>query len=160
LAIGKKLAKTREAAPARSLPRAKGKTPAPKPRLAGNIAAAAASLGSVPAVEPAVSMPPAPDPVPSADAVIRLGAQCTIREAVPLRAELLARVDAVEPVWLDAAGVQKVDTAGLQVLLAFRQQRQVAGGATEWTGCSEAFRKAAATIALTRALGLTDATGC
>jgi phospholipid transport system transporter-binding protein len=93
-----------------------------------------------------------PDPAP--DAVIHLGAHLTIREAVALRAELLERVDLVDAVGLDASGVQKVDTAGLQVLLAFTRQRRRADVATVWTGCSDSVRRGAASLDLVQALGL------
>lgn len=93
-----------------------------------------------------------PDPAP--DAVIHLGAHLTIREAVALRAELLERVDLVDAVGLDASGVQKVDTAGLQVLLAFARQRRGANVATAWTGCSDSMRRGAAGLDLVVALGL------
>ncbi len=95
------------------------------------------------------------DPAP--DAIIHLGAQLTIREAVPLRAELLERVDSVDPVGLDASGVLKVDTAGLQVLLAFAEQRRRAGSHVAWTGCSESLARAATQLGLRQALGLGDA---
>jgi anti-anti-sigma regulatory factor len=96
--------------------------------------------------------PSSPDPAP--DAIIHLGAHLTIREAVALRAELLERVNLVDVVGLDASGVQKVDTAGLQVLLAFTRQRRVADAATVWTGCSDSLRKGAACLDLGQALGL------
>jgi len=116
----------------------------PAAGLAGTPAAAAASLSPVAS--------PSQDPAP--DAIIHLGAQLTLREAVPLRAELLERVDVVDPVGLDASGVQKVDTAGLQVLLAFTDQRRKAGNHVAWTGCSEPLRKAACQLAIEAALGL------
>jgi phospholipid transport system transporter-binding protein len=93
-------------------------------------------------------------PEPAPDAVIHLGAHLTIREAVALRAELLERVDLVDAVGLDASGVQKVDTAGLQVLLAFTSQRRRADVPTVWTGCSDSVRRGAANLDLVQALGL------
>ena len=116
----------------------------PATGVVGGSAAAAASLSPVAS--------PSQDPAP--DAIIHLGAQLTLREAVPLRAELLERVDVVDPVGLDASGVQKVDTAGLQVLLAFTDQRRKAGNHVAWTGCSEPLRKAACQLAIEAALGL------
>ncbi len=177
MANGKKLAKPRprvgggQAAGRASRGRAKpARTPVA--RVAAPPASAPAEPLPMPVEEPmppvseaAASEPPAPvDPVassspdPAPDAIIRLGAQLTIREAVPLRVELLERVDAVEPVGFDASAVQKVDTAGLQVLLAFISQRRKSGGALKWMGCSEAVRKAAALLALEQPLGL-PATG-
>jgi ABC-type transporter Mla MlaB component len=115
----------------------------------------AAVVEDTPAAASALVSPvasPSQDPAP--DAIIHLGAHLTLREAVPLRVELLERVDVVDPVGLDASGVQKVDTAGLQVLLAFTDQRRKAGNQVAWTGCSEPLRKAACQLAIEAALGL------
>lgn len=170
MANGKKLAKSRPRVgggrgagrPAHAQPkRARGlpspaaaATPGEAPEAPSAIARAAAP-GPAATIDPIAS--PSLDPAP--DAIIRLGAQLTIREAVPLRAELLERVDAVEPVGFDASAVQKVDTAGLQVLLAFVQQRRHSGGALKWMGCSEAMQRAASLLALEQPLGLPVAGG-
>ena len=166
MATGKKLAKSRTRTsvgqPAARTGTQRKRVPTPaamEPQPAEPQAAAAqtavAQGGSAKdmvdaSVSPVVSA--SQDPAP--DAIIHLGAHLTIREAVPLRAELLERVDAVDPVGLDASGVQKVDTAGLQVLLAFTDQRRRAGNHVAWTGCSESLRKAAALLAMEAALGL------
>ena len=165
LATGKKLAKPRNPVSAR-------KVANPRSTQRKGVAAAVAAkpaTHALPQVPPAAH-PPGPGPVaavaavavavapagpaPAPDAIIRLGAQLTIREAVPLRAELLERVDAVDPVGLDASAVQKVDSAGLQVLLAFAQQRRRSGNQVSWTACSEPLRKAAVLLALDAPLAL------
>jgi anti-anti-sigma regulatory factor len=162
LANGRKLAKPRTRS---SGGKPAGKAhPAKAARAGASKAAAVAATADEPLSVAAAMAPAAPatlvgevasaSPDPAPDAIIHLGAQLTIREAVPLRAELLERVDAVDLVALDASGVQKVDTAGLQVLLAFTRQRRAAAVETIWTGCSEVLRKAAAALDLAQALGL------
>ena len=141
--------KAARAGPARAAAVATAATLSDKPLPVG-----APIVSAAPATLVGVSASASPDPAP--DAIIHLGAHLTIREAVPLRAELLERVDAVDLVALDAAGVQKVDTAGLQVLLAFTRQRRAAAVETIWTGCSEVLRKAALALDLAQALGLPD----
>lgn len=154
MAIGKKLAKPRTRssggkAVARVAAQRQRVAPAasPPPAAAVGLEPPAAGAGTVSPVASS-SQDPAPD------AIIHLGAHLTIREAVPLRAELLERVDAVDAVGLDASDVLKVDTAGLQVLLAFTDQRRRAGSQVAWTGCSESLRRAAAQLGVGPALGL------
>jgi anti-anti-sigma regulatory factor len=110
--------------------------------------------GSVMGAVPARGVATAAAAQPMAEAILRLGAQLTIREAVPLRAELLERADGSASLALDASGVVKVDTAGLQLLLAFLARRRAGGAPTVWAGCSDALRRAADCLDLSRALGL------
>jgi anti-anti-sigma regulatory factor len=165
LAIGKKPAKPRARAPARkpvaasrhvlamAPARVEAVVPSPaEPEVAAAVPLVEALLPQSPANPVDATASASPDPAP--DAVIHLGAHLTLREAVALRAELSDRVDLVDAVGLDASGVQKVDTAGLQVLLAFTRQRRAAQAATVWTGCSDSVRKAAASLDLARALDL------
>jgi anti-anti-sigma regulatory factor len=157
LAIGKKPAKQRARAPARK-PVAASRhvaavaSPRAEPEIAAPIPLVEAELPGSPANLVDATASASPDPAP--DAVIHLGAHLTLREAVALRAELSDRVDLVDAVGLDASGVQKVDTAGLQVLLAFTRQRRAAQAPTVWTGCSDNVRRAATSLDLARALDL------
>lgn len=150
----------RTSPPAKASPPAKV-APPPEPAVAAGAAqpapmssAALDAPASMPAAEATVSPIVSASQDPAPDAIIHLGAQLTIREAVPLRAELLERVDDVDTLGLDASGVLKVDTAGLQVLLAFADQRRRAGSQVAWTGCSDAMRRAATQLGLGTALGL------
>ena len=164
MATGKKLAKSRTRSSAGQAASRNGaqrkRAAAPREAIAPVKAAAVAQpeppapVAAAPVGAESSSPAASSSPDPAPDATIRLGAQLTIREAVPLRAEMLERVDGVDPVGLDASGVQKVDTAGLQVLLAFVDQRRKAGSQVAWTGCSEPLRKAAAQLAIESALGL------
>ena len=58
------------------------------------------------------------DGAPAAGHVV-LPAACTIREAAQLRQELLSCAAEPGPYKLDGAGVETVDTAGVQLLVAF-----------------------------------------
>src|SRR3954468_18622876 len=50
---------------------------------------------------------------------IVLGAACTIREVAQLRSRLLSLASQAGPYEIDASAVEAVDTAGVQVLVAF-----------------------------------------
>ena|SRR5215831_9132407 len=50
---------------------------------------------------------------------IALGVACTIREVAQLRSRLLSLADHPGPYQIDASAVESVDTAGVQVLVAF-----------------------------------------
>lgn len=55
---------------------------------------------------------------------------------------------------LDASGVERVHTAGLQLLVAWWRAREASGLETGWTACSDTLRAAAATLGLGDAIGL------
>ena len=48
-----------------------------------------------------------------------LGGSCTIHEAQALRAHLLERASQPGPYEIDGGGVEQIDTAGLQLVVAF-----------------------------------------
>jgi phospholipid transport system transporter-binding protein len=68
----------------------------------------------------AVAAPAAPAaPAAEANGSVVLGPSCTIHEAQELRAKLLAHAEAPGPYEIDGRGVQQVDTAGVQLVVAF-----------------------------------------
>jgi anti-anti-sigma regulatory factor len=58
-------------------------------------------------------------PTAEAGGSVVLGPSCTIHEAQELRAKLLAHAEAPGPYEIDGRGVQQVDTAGVQLVVAF-----------------------------------------
>ena len=64
----------------------------------------------------AVSMSPAPQPV---NGRVVLPANCTIHGARALQAHLLEQLELPGPCEIDGGSVQQVDTAGVQLVLAF-----------------------------------------
>ena len=78
----------------------------------------------------------------------------TIRTINSLQTELAERLDESGNVQLDATAVDRVDTAGLQLLAAFVRDLKTEMRNVEWVGCSDALRKAAAALGLAGALGL------
>ena len=78
----------------------------------------------------------------------------TIRTINTLQAELAERLDESGHVQIDGAAVDRVDTAGLQLLAAFVRDLQADARSVEWIGCSAALRRAATALGLGVALGL------
>jgi len=91
------------------------------------------------------------------DAVLRLPAQCTIREAAQLLGQLTMRLEHSAPVYIDAAKVERIDTAALQLLVAFFSERKARRCAVVWLECSEGLMRAAAALGLTTELALSQA---
>lgn len=83
-----------------------------------------------------------------ADGSLRLAAECTVAEAEALKSELGQRLQASAPVTLDVSALQRIDTAGLQLLAAFIRDRRTAGRTVVWRGRASALETAAALLGL------------
>jgi anti-anti-sigma regulatory factor len=86
---------------------------------------------------------------------LRLGST-TIRTINTFQTELAERLDESGNVQIDAAGVERIDTATLQLLAAFVRDLHTDGRQVEWVECSEALRRAAGSLGLQNALGLAN----
>jgi ABC-type transporter Mla MlaB component len=82
------------------------------------------------------------------DASLLLAAECTVAEAETLKSELGRRLQQSEPVTLDVSALQRIDTAGLQLLAAFVRDRRTAGRAVAWRGRASALETAAGLLGL------------
>lgn len=76
----------------------------------------------------------------------------TLTEAGQLKEILLGYVNSPE-IKVDAGKVEHIDTAGMQLLLAFSKAVQKQGGKIHWTGWSAACSGTAELLGLTRAAG-------
>jgi ABC-type transporter Mla MlaB component len=85
---------------------------------------------------------------------IALPEECLIASVPTLKAALLKRLGDGGSVKIDASSVQRIDSAGLQVLAAFARDRRAAGLAVEWLSVPESLAGAASLLSLTDALGL------
>ncbi len=83
-----------------------------------------------------------------------LPADCTLRQATALQSSLLALQPGPQGATLDGAAVQRVDTAGLQLLAAFAQDEAKAGRTLAWSGASQVLREAGARLGLLAVLSL------
>jgi phospholipid transport system transporter-binding protein len=77
---------------------------------------------------------------------IVLGATCTIHEAPALRAHLLEQTAHPGPYEIDGAAVQQIDTAGVQLVVAFALDCLEKGIHYVWTGRSPVLDEAIRTL--------------
>jgi ABC-type transporter Mla MlaB component len=91
---------------------------------------------------------------PRKDGSLLLAAECTVAQADTLKSELGRRLQEPAPVTLDVSAVQRIDTAGLQLLAAFIRDRRTAGRAVTWRGQAAALTTAAGLLGLNDMLEL------
>jgi ABC-type transporter Mla MlaB component len=77
-----------------------------------------------------------------------LAAECTVAGAETLKEELAWRLGESSPVTVDVSALQRIDTAGLQLLAAFVRDRRTAGRAVAWRGRAPALQAAAGLLGL------------
>ena len=85
--------------------------------------------------------------------VIGLPADCRMAELPALRDQFLLALDAPLST-LEASGVERVDTAALQLRAAFPRDAQTRGRQVAWAGVSASLRDAAERLGLTKTLAL------
>jgi ABC-type transporter Mla MlaB component len=100
---------------------------------------------------PAVETPPAVEKPP---ATLALAGECMISDASSLKHRLAALLDEPLPVTLDITALQRIDTAGLQVITAFIRERAGHGRLVEWQGVAPVLTSAAQLLGLTSLLRL------
>jgi ABC-type transporter Mla MlaB component len=89
--------------------------------------------------------------------VLTLPCSCTVKDAADLKIALCGHLETADCVVLNAANVERVDTAALQLLCAFVRDRQARGRKVQWQGSSAALLEAADLLALRCLLGLAAA---
>ena len=87
----------------------------------------------------------------AAASAFALDADCSLSNATALYRKLTRLAARVTPVTLDAGAVTHIDTASLQLLLAFVNERRARGRPLLWRGRTPEFNEAAATLGLTAA---------
>jgi phospholipid transport system transporter-binding protein len=81
-----------------------------------------------------------------------LPASCTVRDSGALKSVLLDLLMSPRAVTFDVSGVERIDTAAMQVLCAFVRDRKAAGGNVQWVGSTEGFSEAVRLLGLQHAL--------
>lgn len=87
-------------------------------------------------------------------ASVDLGSDLGIESSGDLKQKLQPHLGASEAVSIAAGEVQRVHTAGLQLLVAFFRSRKQAGFDTRLDNCSDTLRNAASLLGLAETLGL------
>jgi len=77
-----------------------------------------------------------------------------VSDAAALKEHLGALLAEPRPVTLDISALQRIDTAGLQVVTAFVRERTGNGLAVEWRGTAPVLTTAAQLLGLTSILNL------
>jgi phospholipid transport system transporter-binding protein len=83
-----------------------------------------------------------------------LQADCTLREATALKTSLLELQSGAQGALLEGGGVQRIDTAGLQLLAAFALREHAAGRPLAWASASAVLRDAGSRLGLAAVLCL------
>ncbi len=97
--------------------------------------------------------PSAPGSAPAGDPVT-LGERLTIESAAELRERLQTVLGDGASLRIDAHAVERVDTAGLQVLASLQKTLEARGGGLKWEGFSEEMLDALELAGMKRLLGL------
>ena len=87
----------------------------------------------------------------TADVAVVLPARCTINEIAALQDCLRAASVAAR---LDGSAVQRIDTAGLRLLMAFSRECRAAHGQIQWHGASAVLSHAVITLGVANALNM------
>jgi anti-anti-sigma regulatory factor len=93
-------------------------------------------------------------PVEKPSTILALTAEYLVASASALKESLASLLDEPRPITLDITALQRIDTAGLQVLTAFVRERAAHGRAVEWQGTAPALTGAAHLLGLTALLRL------
>ncbi len=81
--------------------------------------------------------------------IVDCGDSLTISHATELHQKILAALEDSSEIKLNATAIEKVDTAGLQVIVALSNELKKMDGTMLWDKPSEALVQAAATLGLT-----------
>src|ERR1700737_1983716 len=85
---------------------------------------------------------------------LALAAECTVSDAGSLKERLAGLLDEPQAVTLDITALQRIDTAGMQVITAFVRERAGHGRPVEWQGTAPVLATAARLLGLTSLLKL------
>ena len=93
-------------------------------------------------------------PAPVASTTLTLAVECMVSDAASLKQRLAALIDEPLAVTLDITALQRIDTAGLQLITAFVRARAGHGRTVEWQGSAPVLATAARLLGLTSLLQL------
>jgi anti-anti-sigma regulatory factor len=95
-------------------------------------------------------------PIEHKSGAFALAAECTIADAGQLKSGLEKLLNDSEVVILDISAVQRIDTAGLQVITTFIRERESQGRHCQWQGESPAISAAIKLLGLDAMLKLPE----
>jgi phospholipid transport system transporter-binding protein len=157
----KRRARVKEPAHARSASRAKPKSRAKKSTPAADVAmgSSVAEMAPAPDIEAIEVSTPAAGPSSVSAATRRAGlkleASFTLRDATDMLFQLLAVDFGDADVLVDGGAVERIDTAGLQMLIAFAKHHTARGKTLHWTAVSPELLRSSQLLGVTEPLYLT-----
>jgi anti-anti-sigma regulatory factor len=96
------------------------------------------------------STAPVPAPASQASATLRpnftLESGCTLRDGIDMQFLLLAADCSSQQVVVDGSQVERIDTAGVQLLVAFAKGLETAGKSLQWSGTSDLLVRSCRTL--------------
>jgi ABC-type transporter Mla MlaB component len=102
----------------------------------------------------AAKSPGAGSEAKSGPAAFAIAAECTVADASALKSGLAKLLEDSNMVTLDIDAVQRIDTAGLQVIATFVRERESQGRQVQWRGDAPALTAAARLLGLSSTLKL------
>jgi ABC-type transporter Mla MlaB component len=87
-----------------------------------------------------------------------LEAGCTLRDGIDMQFLLLAADCSSKKVLVDGSQVERIDTAGVQLLVAFASGLSKAGKTLEWSGASDLLLRSCRRLGVDGLLALPAAT--
>ncbi|MEO8808965.1 MAG: STAS domain-containing protein [Rhodanobacter sp.] len=87
------------------------------------------------------------------EVMVRLPADCRLAAQAALKMKLQDTMDRGDIV-VDAGGLERIDTAALQLLVVFRRELERSGGELRWHGTNQTLHEAAALLGLEELLNL------
>jgi anti-anti-sigma regulatory factor len=109
-------------------------------------------------ISPPVEMPPPVDTLATtgaaAPAGLKLEASCTLRDSIDMQFQLLAVDFGDSDVLVDGSAVERIDTAGLQMLVSFVKHQASRGKPVRWAAVSAELSRGSQLLGLNDLLGL------
>ena len=90
---------------------------------------------------------------------LKLEAGCTLRDSIDMQFLLLSTDCGSGKVIVDGTQVEHIDTAGLQLLVAFAQTQARAGRALQWSGVSDQLVRSSQRLGVDAVLGIAPGAG-
>jgi anti-anti-sigma regulatory factor len=97
-----------------------------------------------------------PASAPVSPAGLKLEPSCTLRDSIDMQFQLLAVDFGNSDVVVDGSAVERIDTAGLQMLLAFAKHQASRGKALRWSAVSPELTRGSQLLGLAALLGLPE----
>jgi phospholipid transport system transporter-binding protein len=114
------------------------------------------ALVEAPAVTPVLCIAPAVEATTTPRAGLKLETSCILRDAPDMQFQLLAADFGSSDALIDGSAVERIDTAGLQMLVAFVHYQEKQARKVGWTAASPELLKAGKSLGVLKDLRLEE----